>query len=78
MKFVYYIIKNQEIVNKIMDNIDIIKDIYKKLCEDSNELDEIEIYKIPCDVFVNDFSDLFRYGMNVTSDYLDDNELIVL
>ena len=74
MRFIYYLVKNKEIVKVISDaDKDGIKQAYKALCDDSEEIDEVEVYRLPFDASVHGFDSIHMYGTNVTIDYLDDD-----
>lgn len=79
MEFVYYLVKNRKIVEKFSEiNNRAIKTAFEACCNDSEEIDEVEVYKVPFDACVSDFSQLFKYGINVTCDYFDDDSDIVI
>ena len=79
MEFIYYLIKNQNIIKKFSENNkDKIKQFCTELLNESDEFDEVEVYRIPFDVNIFDFRQLIRYGENVTCDYINNDDLIIL
>lgn len=79
MEFVYYLVKNQEIVEKFLENNKhAIKAAFKTCCDNSEEIDEIKVYKVPFDVFICDVYQLIKYGTNITIDYFDDPDGIIV
>lgn len=79
MEFVYYLVKNQEIVKITPENNkDIVAKLFKNLCIDSDEMDDINVFIAPFDVPICEYNQLLRYGTNVTRDYIDDDDIIIL
>ena len=80
MKHDYYLIKNQEtILNRFSDQEETeIKPAFDACLSEAGDFDDIEVWKVPSDVFVARVPDIINYGTNVTSNYLDEGDFIIL
>jgi len=78
MKFTHYLVKNQKIIQHFLESDnDIIKKTFMKFLDECSYFDEVQIYKVPADVCICEYSQIVEYGNNVTCEYLDDNSKIM-
>ena len=75
MDYKFFLVKNRAIIKSFDTNdFETIKKAFKDLCDESDELDVIEVFKVPFDVSTfNGYRDLKMYGTSVTLDYLDED-----
>ena len=79
MRYDYYLIKNHEILQRFSDDeTDGIKSSFDLCLSESDDFDYIEVWKVSSDVFIKNYSQVRRYGMNVTSEYLDEGDFFIL
>lgn len=75
----YYLVKNQEIIRSFLESENgIIKQFLMTLLAESVDFDEIQVYRVPFDVFVSEYPQVASYGTEVTCDFLDDDSSIIL
>lgn len=79
LEFKYYLtvdLKIKEIFSG--DSRDKIKEAFKKTLEECDEFADVTIYKTPVDVFIMDFQDLRKYATNVTCEFIDDDDGMII
>ena len=49
---------------------DVIQEAVRKAFDESHEYCDVALYRVPFDVLVRDIDDLYKYGENVTSQFI--------